>query len=246
MVANVTGVQSPLNFLLNQVWFVIAVPKWWWCITQRFSGSAPSSGILENRKHDSSFWGTQLSRCPSPHLRTKKDPVSETSWYLFSRIPNDGKSKKKNTVTLYIHEWIKNTGGLLSTSSYLVCYLDSHSASCLFAAYVAGKLYYIHTDLYHVFSTNRESTVHGCTKVWIGKISTWLLSTSTAVHWHLLRDIWKSSWREQYDVDIADIHLYLLNGLCLPVGSGQRSWKASSWCDCSHSTRDIISSQMVL
>jgi hypothetical protein len=27
-----------------------------------------------------------------PHLRTETDPVSETSCFLFSRIPDDGKS----------------------------------------------------------------------------------------------------------------------------------------------------------
>jgi hypothetical protein len=74
-----------------------------------------------------------------------------------------------------------------------------------------------------MFSTNREKTAHGYAKAYIGKISIWLLSMSTAVHCHLLRDIRKSFWREQFDVDITEIHLCLLNRLRLPVGSGQRS-----------------------
>jgi hypothetical protein len=40
----------------------------------------PSSGILGNRGHDVS----------------ETDPFSETSCPLFSRIPDDGKSPKKN------------------------------------------------------------------------------------------------------------------------------------------------------
>jgi hypothetical protein len=48
-------------------------------------GLLPSSGILENRKHDVS----------------ERDTVSETSCFLFSRIPDDGKSHKaSNSVVL--------------------------------------------------------------------------------------------------------------------------------------------------
>jgi hypothetical protein len=31
---------------------------------------------------------------PPPHLRTETDPVSETSYFLVSRIPDDGKGPK--------------------------------------------------------------------------------------------------------------------------------------------------------
>jgi hypothetical protein len=36
----------------------------------------------------------QLSRGLPPHLRTEADPVSGMSCFLFSRIPDDGKSPK--------------------------------------------------------------------------------------------------------------------------------------------------------
>jgi hypothetical protein len=57
----------------------------------------PSCCILENRKHNVSETGlvTEVSRCLSPPLRTESDPVSETSRFLFSRISDYGKSKKK-------------------------------------------------------------------------------------------------------------------------------------------------------
>jgi hypothetical protein len=79
----------------------------------------PSSGILENRKHDVSEtgsvsilrWGgkTPTQLCPLEradlshwknsvrftqlfnHLRPETNPVSETSFFLFSVIPDDGK-----------------------------------------------------------------------------------------------------------------------------------------------------------
>jgi hypothetical protein len=46
------------------------------------------SGILENRKHDVSETGY----------------VSETSCFLFSRIPDDGKVQKPST-SVYIHRF---------------------------------------------------------------------------------------------------------------------------------------------
>jgi hypothetical protein len=50
----------------------------------------------------SSFQGIQLSRCfPSPHLRTERDPVSETSCFLVSRIQEDGKVQKPNNSECY-------------------------------------------------------------------------------------------------------------------------------------------------
>jgi hypothetical protein len=36
-----------------------------------------------------------------PHLRTETDPVSETSCFLFSRIPDDGKFPKKHSNSVY-------------------------------------------------------------------------------------------------------------------------------------------------
>jgi hypothetical protein len=45
-----------------------------------FFWTFPSFGILEIRKHDVS----------------ETDPVSETSCFLVSRIPNDGKVRKEN------------------------------------------------------------------------------------------------------------------------------------------------------
>jgi hypothetical protein len=57
-------------------------------------GLSPSSGILENRKHDVSETGSiSLLRCLPPHL-VKETSVSETSCFLFFRIPDDGKSPK--------------------------------------------------------------------------------------------------------------------------------------------------------
>jgi hypothetical protein len=41
-------------------------------------GHFPSSGILENRKHNVSFQGAQLSTCLPHQLRAETDPVSET------------------------------------------------------------------------------------------------------------------------------------------------------------------------
>jgi hypothetical protein len=58
-------------------------------------GLCPRSGILENIKHEVSETGSvSVFRCESktPHLRTEKDAVSETSCFLFSTIPDDGKS----------------------------------------------------------------------------------------------------------------------------------------------------------
>jgi hypothetical protein len=45
----------------------------------------------------SSFYGAKLSGCLLPPfpLRTETDPVSETSCFLVSTIPDDGKVKKK-------------------------------------------------------------------------------------------------------------------------------------------------------
>jgi hypothetical protein len=54
---------------------------WRWCITLRITGFLdffPLSGILETRKHDVSETGS----------------ISETSCFLVSRIPDDGKSPK--------------------------------------------------------------------------------------------------------------------------------------------------------
>jgi hypothetical protein len=56
-----------------------------------FFGIFPSSGILETRKHDVS----------------ETDPVSETSCFLVSRIPDDGKVQKKNPVNL-CKKWLLN------------------------------------------------------------------------------------------------------------------------------------------
>jgi hypothetical protein len=71
-------------------------------------GLFPSSGILENREHDVSetgsvsvLKGAQLSRCLLPHhLRTETDPVSETSCFLFSRIPDDKKVQRPGNADL--------------------------------------------------------------------------------------------------------------------------------------------------
>jgi hypothetical protein len=52
------------------------------------------------------FYGAQLCRCliPPLYLRTETDPVSETSCFLVSRIPDDGKVQKKKTVFVcFIH-----------------------------------------------------------------------------------------------------------------------------------------------
>jgi hypothetical protein len=82
---------------------------------QKYSvfGLFPSSGILGARKHDVSETGSvSVLRCAGktpaqlgllerdivgvlpPHLRTKTDPVPETSCFLVSRIPDDGKVQK--------------------------------------------------------------------------------------------------------------------------------------------------------
>jgi hypothetical protein len=85
-------------------------------------GLSPSPGILETRKHDVSEtgsisvlkckrktptqlgplerWRLAISKGPNwvgffpPHLRTKTDPVSETSCSLVSGIPDNGQSPK--------------------------------------------------------------------------------------------------------------------------------------------------------
>jgi hypothetical protein len=57
----------------------------------------PSSGILETRKHD---WVGVFSPF---HLRTETDPVSETTCFLVSRIPDDGKVPKKPVNLCVIH-----------------------------------------------------------------------------------------------------------------------------------------------
>jgi hypothetical protein len=44
---------------------------------------------------------TQLG--PLSHPRTETDPVSETSCFLVSRIPDDGKVKKKSVNLCVIH-----------------------------------------------------------------------------------------------------------------------------------------------
>jgi hypothetical protein len=49
-------------------------------------GRRPSSGVLENTGSVSVLL----------YLMAETDPVPETSCFLFSRIPDDGKSKKKN------------------------------------------------------------------------------------------------------------------------------------------------------
>jgi hypothetical protein len=55
----------------------------------------PLSDILENRKHDVSGTGfVSIFRSFTPDLRTETDPISETSCFLFSRIPDNGKSPK--------------------------------------------------------------------------------------------------------------------------------------------------------
>jgi hypothetical protein len=40
---------------------------------------------------------------PPPHLRTETDPVSETSCFLFSTIPDDGKNSQKPAILCVIH-----------------------------------------------------------------------------------------------------------------------------------------------
>jgi hypothetical protein len=82
----------------------------------------PSSGILETRKHDVSetgsvsvlrwkggedtysvgpLWKANLNHWTPFHLRIETDPVSETSCFLVSRIPDDGKVKKNSNSVLY-------------------------------------------------------------------------------------------------------------------------------------------------
>jgi hypothetical protein len=60
------------------------------------SGSDGSENII----HDVSETGSvSFLRCLSPpHLRTETDSVSETSCFIFSRTPDDGK-KSRNFVT---------------------------------------------------------------------------------------------------------------------------------------------------
>jgi hypothetical protein len=62
----------------------------------------PSSGILETRKHDVSETGSvpQVSSPPF-HLRTERGPVSETSCFLVSRIPDDGKVQKPSNPNIF-------------------------------------------------------------------------------------------------------------------------------------------------
>jgi hypothetical protein len=58
-------------------------------------GLLPSSGILANKKYDVSETGyDSVLRCLPVHLRTERDPVSETSFFLLSGILDDGKSPK--------------------------------------------------------------------------------------------------------------------------------------------------------
>jgi hypothetical protein len=52
----------------------------------RFFWTSPSSGILETRKHDVS----------------ETDPGSETSCFLVSRIPDDGKVQKKPVILYFL------------------------------------------------------------------------------------------------------------------------------------------------
>jgi hypothetical protein len=83
----------------------------------QFFFTFPSSGILETRKHDVSETGSvsvlrrkggedtqlgPLERAPF-HLRTETDPVSETSCFLVSRIPDNGKVQKKTVILCVIH-----------------------------------------------------------------------------------------------------------------------------------------------
>jgi hypothetical protein len=68
--------------------------------TQRFrdwwGGKTPIQlGPFERANLNYSSQGAKLSRClPLPHLRTETDPLSETSCFLFSRIPDDGRRRK--------------------------------------------------------------------------------------------------------------------------------------------------------
>jgi hypothetical protein len=100
-----------------------------------FFWTFPSSGILETRKHEVSETGsvsvlrwegektpTQLGPLEranlnhsspgvfSPsHLKTETDPVSEMSCFLVSRIPDDGKvKKKKNSKPVWNTCWVKS------------------------------------------------------------------------------------------------------------------------------------------
>jgi hypothetical protein len=50
----------------------------------------------------SSFYGAQLSLVFLTHLRTETDPVSETSCFLFSRMPDDGKVQKPSN-SVFLH-----------------------------------------------------------------------------------------------------------------------------------------------
>jgi hypothetical protein len=46
---------------------------------------------------------SEIIGLPSPHLRTETDPVSETSCFLVSRIPDNGKSPKIPVIRSVIH-----------------------------------------------------------------------------------------------------------------------------------------------
>jgi hypothetical protein len=68
-----------------------------------FFWTFPSSGILETRKLVQwlrlalSKWPNWVGVLFPPfYMRTETDPVSETSCFLVSRIPDDGKVQKKN------------------------------------------------------------------------------------------------------------------------------------------------------
>jgi hypothetical protein len=83
------------------------------CNTQNYWGFGrfQTSGILETRKYDVSEtgsvsvlrWGrgktpTQLGPLERANLNHWTDPFSETSCFLFSRMPDDGKSPKKTVI----------------------------------------------------------------------------------------------------------------------------------------------------
>jgi hypothetical protein len=107
---------------------------------------------------------------PPFYLRTEPDPVSETSCFLVSRIPDDGKVQKKNSNPVYDYSFILS-GKRLCQIDHLLNVNSRHRISLTMRVNVPGlsvhamimkQHTYIHssqvnTELNGILPTNKES-----------------------------------------------------------------------------------------
>jgi hypothetical protein len=101
----------------------------------------------------------------SPPFHLRRDPVSETSCFLVSRIPDDGKVqkiKKKTVILCVISVWFRNFHPFFSQfvfiPSLLLFMLSSFPA--LFMTYVLYSLFSFFLRFFYMQVTHGSVNVH--------------------------------------------------------------------------------------